>query len=438
MTELRRALGPVTTTLVGLGIAIGSGIFRTPGTVAQALGDPAIVLGVWLLGGLFVIGSSLVSAELATRFPEAGGEYAYLREAYGPFSAFFFGWGYTVFIAGGGAATIAAATGEALAELCAWPQTWAPYLGSAAIGLVTTLNLLGLTVGAGLQNLLTVLKLLVVALVVGAAVWVGPGVGVWPSVPLGPSSFVAAFLPVLWAYEGSTDAVKLAEEVKDPARSMPRALLVSAGTLTIIYLVVNAALLYGLGPELAGTRFGASVVLGRLWGEVGPRIFAALASLVFLGALSSSLLATVRVTFALARDGLGFASLGRMSKGQAPIASFLLTAVIALVFTLFRGFGQILGIYFLAASVLFGLSYGSLLVFRARDRGRPVPPEQFRAPLGRATAVGLIGLQLFLAGMIVNDSPKDGLGTLVLLGICALLYWPLRARRSRAVASPQR
>lgn len=436
MTELRRALGPVTTTLIGLGIAIGSGIFRTPGTVAEALSSPALILATWFLGGLFVVASSLVSAELATRFPQAGGEYVYLREAYGPFSAFFFGWGYTIFIAGGGAATIAAATGEAAAELGGWPQTWAPYLGAAAIVLITALNLLGLTVGAGLQNLLTVVKLGVVALVTMAALWIRPVVNEWPSVALTPGAWVGAFLPVLWAYEGSTDAVKMAEEVKDPERAMPRALLASATVLTVVYLLVNAAYLIGLGPELAGTRFAASLVLGRLWGPVGPRIFAALAVLVFLGALSSSILATVRVAFALARDGLGFSVLGRMSAAQAPVASFLLTAAIASAFTLFRGFGQILGIYFLAAAVLFGLSYGSLLVFRARDRG-PKPPGQFRAPAGPWLAVGLIVLQLFLGLMILKESPRDGVGTLVLLGICALLYWPLSWRRARLAASPR-
>jgi basic amino acid/polyamine antiporter, APA family len=428
MTELRRSLGAVTTGLLGLGIAVGSGIFRAPGTVVAEIGSMPVVIGLWLFGGLFIVATSLVSAELATRFPKAGGEYVYLREAYGPFCAFFFGWGCTIFIVGGGAGTIAAATGEAAAELLGLPDDAAPKLGALAIVLVAAINALGLAAGAGLQNFLTVLKLIAVVAITVVAF------GLEPSAPLPPpswpsaGSFVAAFLPILWAYEGTTDAVKMAEEVADPAKSLPRALLVSALALIALYLLVNVAYLDALGAEITQAKFAPSLILERSFGALGRRAFSAIALLVFLGALSSTLLATVRVTFALARDGLGFRRLGAMSSGQAPIAAIGFVAAIAMGFTLFRGFSEILDIYYLAAAILYGLSYGSLLVFRARDRRAPPTAPYFRCPGGPALSAGLIGLQLFLAVMIVRDNPKDGLATLGLLGLCALLYLPWRRR----------
>src|SRR5262245_50570569 len=126
--SLRRMVGPLTTFLIGMGVAIGTGIFRTPGIAAQQLGSPVWMLLVWVVGGLFVLASGLVSAELATRFPRAGGEYVFLREAYGPLFAFFFGYGYTVFILGGGCGTIAAASGEAAAEVFGIDVAHAPVL----------------------------------------------------------------------------------------------------------------------------------------------------------------------------------------------------------------------------------------------------------------------------------------------------------------------
>lgn len=424
-----RVLGPTTAYLVGLGVAIGSGIFRTPALVAQELGSPAWMLGAWAFGGLFVFLSGMVSAELATRFPEAGGEYVYLREAYGEFVAFFFGWGYSVFIIGGGAATIAAAAGEAAAELLALDPAWAKPLAAASVVAVVGVNALGVKAGAGLQNVLTAIKILALVAVVGAALALGEASTDWgrPLVlPEGRSLvavLVAALPPVLWAYEGTTDAVKLAEEVEDPQRALPRALLGSALTLTVLYVGANVAYLLVLTPDqMAGSRFAANDVMATLFGEVGRRLMTALSLVVFLGALSATVLATVRVTFALARDGLTFPIMARMSKHQAPVPALVAVGGIAALFTLARGFQQILNIYFLAAAILFGLAYGSLIVFRRRDAVQGRVQGVFRCPAGPVVATALILLQLAMASLIVVHSPMDSLYTLLLLAAVAGLY----------------
>lgn len=425
---LRRVLGPTTAFLIGLGVAIGSGIFRTPGLVAGQLGAPLWIVGVWLFGGLFILASSLVSAELATRFPKAGGEYVYLREAYGEFMAFFFGWGYTVFIVGGGAATIAAALGEVLTKLLGLQASYAGYLGAMGIVAVTAVNARGLKAGAGLQNGMTIIKLAALLFLSVAALALGSGDTDWGApLSLPPkrglwAALIATLPPVLWSYEGSTDAVKMAEEIQDVQKGLPRALLGSALTLTLMYTLVNLAFLSVLGPEgMAKSKFVASDAMRVIFGPSGAKMMSVLSLVVFIGALSATTLTTVRVTFALARDGLTFGSLAKMSSRQAPVAALWFVAAVATFFTLARGFSQILNIYFLAAAVLFGLSYGSLIVFRVRERGQPTEGI-FRCPAGPWLAGLLILVQVSMAALIIYEHPKDSVYTVVLLLGFAALY----------------
>jgi len=438
---LSRVLGPVTALLVGLGVAIGSGILRSPPLVASALGSPLWILGAWTFGGLFVLAQGLVSAELSTRYPEAGGEYVYLREAYGDFVAFFFGWGYSIFIIGGGAATIAAAAGEALGALLGASEGAARPLAALCVVAVVSINAVGVKAGAGLQNVLTAAKIVALLAVAGAAVLFGEGHTDFSAplvLPEGASlvtALVAALPPVLWAYEGTTDAVKLAEEVEDPQRALPRALIGSALSLTALFVLVNLAYLVVLDPKaLAASVLPANEVMQALLGEGGQRVMTALSLVIFLGALSATVLATVRVTFALARDGLTFGFMAKISARQAPVPALMVVGGIAVLFTLARGFSQILHIYFLAAAVLFGLAYASLFVFRRRDRARGGPPPGvFVAPGGRMLAVLLIAVQCAMGALIIRTSPKDSLYTVGLLAAVAVLYvvWSGISRRSK-------
>lgn len=426
-------LGFGTTVLVGLGVAIGSGILRTPPLVAQQLGTGWAVLLAWALGGLAIFVSSLVMAELATRFPRSGGEYAWLREAYGPFVAFFFGWAYTIFMVGGGAATIAAAFGDAAHGLFGG----LPAKGWAGLAVVTVVgaNMAGLKTGAALQNVLTVFKVLIVLGIVGAGVLLTDSPPpVDSSAPGLPSAWIAAVLPVIWAYAGSTDAVKLGGEIENPQRAIPRALFAGAAALTLIYVLVNAGLLAVLGVDgLAASTLPMNVVAERAFGPTGRGLVAAGSAIVFLGGLSSTVLATVRVAWALGQDGHGFGVLGKMSARQAPVGALAVVGFIALGFAVWKDFESILGIYFLAGSILFGLVYASLLVFRRRDRTSGTKPEGiFRCP---APTV-LVGLMLLLQGGmavgVVMNSPWDAVATFGLLGVVALAWRVSGGRRQAA------
>jgi len=476
---LKRILGTATTWLIGMGVAIGSGIFRTPGDVAADLRAPWLIVLAWLFGGAFVLMAGLVTAELATRFPRAGGEYVFLKEAYGEFVAFFFGWCYTVFILGGGAAIIALAFGDFGCELFNLTERWSGPLAAGAIIVVATINALGLRAGAGVQNALTLSKIaaLLVIVVIGMA-WgsrpvhffaAPPQVTGWSLIKL----FSAGVIPVLWAYDGTTDAAKMAEEIKDVRRSLPLALVGSAVTLMLLYVLVNLALMRIMpAAEMAGLKSVPGEAMSRLFGETGRRAMLAVAMLVFLSSLTSTLLAPVRVTFALARDGLAFRPLSRMSADQAPVGALVLVAVFAVIVVLNRRFRDALQIYFFASAILFGLAYASLIVFRLRDRaalstrnhlGRTPPlcpncnynltglpqnrcpecgqtfdpavlheqhadREFFRCPAGPVLAGVLILIQIAIATGIVLNNPRDAWYTTALLAVVALLYgvWKLK------------
>lgn len=411
-----------------MGVAIGSGVFRTPGDVAANLQTPWLIILVWVFGGVFVLMAGMVTAELATRFPQAGGEYVFLREAYGEFVAFFFGWAYTVFIIGGGAASIAAAFGDFGCQLFAIEPGWSGPLAALAIVAVTAVNAMGLRSGARVQNVLTCVKVAALLVVIVIGLWGGdaaidftatsPKAAGWSLLPL----FAAAAIPVLWAYNGTTDSVKMAEEIKDVRRALPRALIGSAVSLTVLYVLFNIALMRSLPVgEMAGLEFVPGEAMARIFGPYGRVAMLALAMLVCLGSLSSTVLATIRVTFALARDGLTFRFMARMSKDQAPVAALIVVGIVAVILVLNRKFTQVLQIYFFASALLFGLSYASLIVFRWRDR--EFPAHVFRCPAGPIQAAILILIQIALAVNIAVSNPRDAAYTAVLLVILGSMYF---------------
>lgn len=437
--QLKRIIGTPTAMFLGMGVAIGSGIFRTPGEVAPHFQVPWLIILGWMFGGAFVLVQGLVTAELATRFPRAGGEYVYLREAYGEFVAFFFGWAFTVFIIGGGAATIAAAFGDFGCQLLDVDARWSGSIAAGAIVLITLINALGLRSGAGFQNVLTLAKIAALMAVVVIGLTWGSEPIEFAGLPVRNDSrslialFSAGFLPIFWSYAGSTDSAKLAEEIKDVRRAMPRALIGSALGLTVFYVVVNLALMR-LVPvgEMAGLDSVPGEAMRRVFGPRGASVMLAVAMLVCLGALSSSILATIRVTFALARDGLAFRFMSRMSASQAPVPALIVVAGFAVFLVLNRGFTQVLQIYFFSSAILFGLAFASLIVFRVRDRG-VFPSGVFRCPAGPIMAIFLIVVQTALAVGVVYNNPIDAAYTTALLvGLGALyLVWKRPAGRSR-------
>lgn len=429
-------MGTTTALCVGLGVAIGSGIFRTPGEIAKQLNSGGWIIAAWIGGGLFTLAAGLVSAELGTRLPRAGGEYAFLREAYGDFVGFFYGWAYTFFGIGVGVAIMAVAFGEVTCEFLGLSHGRTPMVAAAGLAVVTTINCLGLRAGAGTQNVLTFAKVAALAGVAVAAFFRGGVAASHPvSAPeLGPSltQFAAGLGGALWAYDGATDSVKMAEEVHDVRRALPRALISASLLVTGLYVLVNLAFLHIMSPaEMAQSTFVGNDAMKRVAGPSGATVLAGLTSMICFGAMVSTQLSSVRVTYALSRDGLGFGFLSKMSAAQSPVAALVAVGVVSTVFASIRGFEQVLSIYLFSTSILFSLNYLSLLVLRRRDEGHP--PGVFRCPVAPLLVAGLIAVQACIACQIAAASPRDTLGTCLLLAIIVVIYvarraWILRSR----------
>ncbi|MBK8269316.1 MAG: APC family permease [Planctomycetes bacterium] len=433
--------------------------------MAARIASPWFILGLWMVAGLLTLMQSLVTAELATRFPKAGGEYQFLKEAYGPFAAFLFGWSFTIFIIACGGGTIAAALGDFAASLFGIDAKWAsPAMGCAAIALVIAVNCLGLKTGAVTQNLLTALKALaVLGIAVGAMMVAGQWTPKISQVPVLPpegqsqdvwhavAMFFQSLLLAFWPYTGATDPAKLAEETRDVHRSMPKALIATVFILTGVYLFYNYALLCAMSPVDMADKPDVHAQIFHDIKDVPIEKTILLASiLICLGSLSSVFLANTRVTFALARDGLIFSFLARMSRHQAPVPSLILCGLVACIFVLNRSFREILTIYFMGSAILFGLSYFSLVVFRLRDRrmGRTFPPDAFRVPAGIFIALVLVLVEAAIAVSLVaadvdtwnspDASPSyDTLLSLALIAALGVLYffWPVKAAPNETIHS---
>ena len=403
-----------------VGIMVGSGIFRTPGVVAAQLGRPGLTLVAWALGGLVGLLGALVFAELATRHPSAGGKYVFAREAFGRRAAFVIGWTEALGIYCAAIAAIAVVSGEYLARLLTWPPERAPILGALLVALFTGLNLLGVEAGRLTQDLATGAKVLALAAVAILGTLFGSGAG-WsgqlPNAPLGLASLGAlavAFQSVIWSYYGYPDVAKIAEEVKDPDRNLPRILLAGILGTTGLYLLLNAAFLSALPLD----RLAASTLVPGdvITAVVGPRaggVIAALALLVLLAGLNGNLFVTPRVLFGLSRDGLGPAPLARVNRGGTPAPAMLLVGAVSLLLAATGTFERLLSLAIVLVLATDGFMV--LVLFRLRARSASAP---FRVPFYPVVPLAFLSVYaLLLVGALWQQPAQTAAALAVLLAV---------------------
>jgi len=381
--RLPRRLGAWSTGAVTVGIMIGSGIFRVPATAAAQTGTAEAMLLVWVVGGIVAMCGALALAEVAALFPNAGGMYVYLREAYGPLTAFLFGWLYLVMIPAG-AGAIALVFAEYLGRLVSLSPSEVRLTAAATIALLAAAQYRSVRFGAAIQNLSTGAKILaILALTVAAFVLGAPGAGAWAGgAPLHAatwSGFGLGLVTVLWAYNGWQDVTCLSGEVIDPGHALPRALV--GGTLTVvsIYLLVNAAYLRVLPLEvMARSPLVASDTAVRLIGPLGSDLAAVLVCVSTFGALNAVLMAIPRVFWAMADDGLFFRTVAAVHpRYRTPHMAVAALAVLAILYLFFHTFEQLIEAFILASLPFWGLSVASVLVLR---RTRPDLPRAYRTP----------------------------------------------------------
>ncbi len=428
-----RRLGVFSATMMVVGGIIGAGIFLNPAVVAERVPTVPLTLLAWAIGAAIALAGAFIFAELAWRRPKAGGGYAYLREAFGPLCGFLYAWALLLVIATGAIAAVAMTFATYAAALFSWPASAVPWVAGAAIVVPTLVNIVGVRPGAWTQNLFTLLKLLAVAVLVVAAFAapVHPALTA-PAAPAMHGGVVlalgAALVPVLFAFGGWQQTNFVAEEMVDPQRDLPRALVLGVLLVVAAYLSVNVAYLKALGVGgLAASTAPAADTMAAFAGDTGRRLMAAGIMLSTFGFLNLVILVTPRVYQAMARDGLFFAAIARLHpRWRTPVNALLLQAVLAGLLLATKTYGQLLDYVVFADWIFFGLAAASVFVLRRRDGDAPIP---FRIPLHPWTTVAFILAAGYVVVGSVASNPGNALRGVLLLviGIPVFLVWRGRA-----------
>lgn len=432
--RLPRRLGPWSTGAVTVGIMIGSGVFRVPAAVAAQTGSPGVMLLVWVVGALVALCGALSLAEVAALFPRAGGMYVYLREAYGPLTAFLFGWLYLIIIPTG-AGAIALVFAEYLSRLVPLTPGQVRLAAAALIVLLAGAQYRSLRFGAAIQNVSTAAKVLAIVALTVAAFVLGRGDGAWAAGgtihPVTWGGFGLGLVTVLWAYNGWQDVTCLSGEVRDPRRALPRALVGGTFAVAIVYLLANAAYLHVLPlSAMASSPLVAADVAVRLVGPVGAALVAALVCISTFGALNAVLMAIPRVFWAMADDGLFFRFVAAVHpRYRTPHMAITATAVLSVVYLALQTFEQLIEAFILASLPFWALSVASVFVFRRR---RPEAPRVYRTPGYPVVPLLFVAAMVMLVANSLAAHPEATVTSLgaVLAGVP--LYYAWRRRRSNA------
>ena len=379
----RGTLGVADSALLVVGSIVGAGIFFVSPSVAQAVKSPAAFLGAWLLGGAVALAGALTNGELGGLFPRSGGEYVYLREAYGPALGFLSGW--TSFWIGfpGSIAALASGFGTSMAGMLHLAHPSAPVaIGLLSIAGLTILNSLGLQAGKWAQNALSATKLAAFAVLLALGlVFGGDAGGLVPFAVLGdrPSGLAVALIPVMFAYAGWNSATYVTGEMRDPARGLGRALAIGTGLCVALYLAVNVVYLRAMPlADLAHEAEPARAAAARLGGAAAAAALSPLVAVCVLSSLHATVLVGPRIYKAMADDGLFPSPLRRTSSSTgAPVLALAAQGVVAAVELVSGSFDQLLTFAMFGIVAFSTLTVASVFVLRVR---RPDAPRPFRVP----------------------------------------------------------
>jgi APA family basic amino acid/polyamine antiporter len=446
---LVRGLGAWDAALVTIGSVLGTAVFITTADVARVLPHPGLIVAVWVLGGLLTLAGALTYGELGAMFPQAGGMYVYLKEAYGPLWGFLFGWACFLIIMTGGLAALAAGFGEYLGSFVpffstahvlvsvpvlrwTWTVNGGQLGGALAIAVLTVINYVGLREGAGVQNAVTVVK---IGSIVGLAVFglmvaapVQPDLTAPLPAAATPAALGVAMIAVLWGYDGWYGATFLAGEMRRPARDLPWGLLGGTLAVTLLYVLMNLVYVRALPVEaMAATSRIGETAASVLFGPTGARLVSLAVAFSTFGCLSATILYCTRIYLAMAQDGVFFRSLARIHpRYRTPTMSIVTQGVWAIILT-FSGRYDQLYTYVIFAVFLFHAGTGTA-VFVLRRR-RPDAPRPYRVWAYPVVPVIFILTSMAFVANTLYERPMEsllGLGMLV-LGLPAYVFWRRKA-----------
>jgi len=454
--HLLRKLNLLDSTFLVIGAVVGSGIFMTTGFIAEYLPSPGLILVVWLVGGFFALSGALAFAELGAMFPKAGGQYIYLREAYGLGAGFLYGWGFFWVIECGGIATLAVAFAEFFGYfvpglstetyLLDWNIAGMHYTLSAgqlvavfSILVLSGVNYFGIKSGIVVQNVFTFLRIGSIAILVVLGLTLGKKSGVSNFDQLFPGGgtfdfklFGLALIAVLWTFDGWYSVNCTAEEVKRPERNIPLGLIIGTLSVTVIYLLMNIVYVLALPvDQMKGiTRIG-ELASTHLFGPTATLFIAATIMISIFGCLSATIIYGPRVYFAMAEDKAFFRNMSYIHpKYNVPTKAILWQAVWSSLLC-FSGTYKDLFEYVVFALVIFFAGTGlAVIVLRFKQPKTPRPYKTWGYPVLPVFFV-LINLAIFL-NTVWAQPIKSLVGLIILaVGIPAFLYWKVKARKEQ-------
>jgi basic amino acid/polyamine antiporter, APA family len=467
--QLRRGLTLTDAVALVIGTVIGTGVFLKAAVMAQDVGTPGLVLAAWVAAGVLSMAGALTYAELGGLFPHAGGEYVYLREAYGDGPAFLFGWMRFTVASTGSIAILAVGFATFLAAVVPLNEVWASsdfqLLGQTihwqfgskqivavvAILVFSAVNCLDVVFGGRVQSVLTALKVLGIAVIVGGVFFFADGAD-WShlAAPAGSdwgtlAGFGAAMVGALWAFDGWNNLPMAAGEVKDAERNVPRALIIGLIALTLIYCITNLAYFYALPFEEVRTANStahpgalpvATKAAQTFLGSGGQELIAIALILSALGALSGNILTGARVPFAMARDGLFFSKCGTLSAStHVPVAAIWLQAVWASVLAVSAAFDQLTDFVVFGSFIFYGLTTAALFVLRRKMPDTPRPYRTLGYPL---VPVLFLAVVVWLLINTLVEKPVESVAGLVLIALGLPLYVFYRHRVALAALTGRR
>jgi APA family basic amino acid/polyamine antiporter len=447
--ELSRDLGVSHASAVVVGTIIGSGIFLVPAEMMQAVGSAKLVYLAWIVGGLLSFFGALTYAELGAMKPQAGGEYVYVRDGYGPLGGFLYAWTWFVIAKPASIATVVTGLVRILgtfsvfsffsANVITTPfsVTWGQLVAIAAAILISFLNYLGVKKAGEFQLVFTLLK---VAIILGivfvcfSGIGDAPGrgwsnfAGTFTGAKGGVAGFMAALVAALWAYDGWNDLNMVAGEVKQPERNIPIALIAGVATVGLLYILMNAGVQYVLpANSIAASQRPASDAVALIMGRMGAGIVSAGMAISMLVTLNGTIMSGARVPFAVARDGYFFKALAEVHpRFHTPSVAIVVQAVLSILLLLVgANFRQLFSLAIFAEWLFYMIAGSTIFIFRWRDPQAPRPYRMWGYPF--VPFVFIVVAAALLCYTFRNDWPNSGYGLLVILaGIPVFSYFSRR------------
>jgi APA family basic amino acid/polyamine antiporter len=444
---LSRDLGTRHAAAIVVGTIIGSGIFLVPTEMMQAVGSAALVYVAWIVGGALSLAGAITYAELGAMKPQAGGEYVYIRDAYGPAPAFLYGWTWFAIAKPASIATLVVGLVRILGTFPALDFlnhiaattplkiTYGQLVAIAAAALMTGLNYIGIKRAGDFQVVFTLLKIVIIVVIAVVAFTASSGTwhnfaSVFSGAKGGFAGFMAALIAALWAYDGWNDLNMVSGEIYNPGRAIPIALIVGVGIVAALYMLTNAAVQYVLpAASIAASQRPASDATAVAVGAWGAAIVSAGMALSILVSLNGTVMSGARVPFAMSRDGYFFKAMAEVHpRYHTPSVALTVQLVLSIALLLFAGsFRQLFSLAIFAEWLFYMIAASTVFVLRRKEPDAVRPYLTWGYPVVPAVFIAAAAVLLYYT--FTENIRNSAWGVVVILAGLPIYWWFARKKR---------